>query len=139
MTPEKIALVQDSFEKVVPIAPTAAKIFYGKLFELNPELKALFKGDMEDQGAKLMKMIGIAVNGLSRLDTIIPAVEELGVRHSGYGVTDEMYDTVGEALLLTLAEGLGDAFTYEVKAAWTETYLMLAGVMKTAAASNAAA
>ncbi len=135
MTPEQIALVQGTFEKVAPIAETAAELFYGKLFELDPELKPLFKGDMKEQGEKLMKMIGVAVNGLSNLDTIVPAVQDLGKRHVGYGITDEMYDTVGESLLWTLGQGLGEAFTDDVKAAWTETYVLLATVMKEAAAT----
>ena len=118
MTPEKVALVQNSFAKVVPIAPQAAELFYGKLFELDPELKPLFKGDMTEQGAKLMKMIGTAVNGLTDLDAIVPAVQDLGKRHVGYGVVDSHYDTVGEALLWTLDQGLGPDFTDEVEAAW---------------------
>mgnify|MGYP000562859060 FL=1 len=134
MTPEKVALVQNSFAKVVPIAPQAAELFYGKLFELDPELKPLFKGDMTEQGAKLMKMIGTAVNGLTDLDAIVPAVQDLGKRHVGYGVVDSHYDTVGEALLWTLDQGLGPDFTDEVEAAWTEVYGLLAGVMKEAAA-----
>ena len=134
MTPEKVALVQNSFAKVVPIAPQAAELFYGKLFELDPELKPLFKGDMTEQGAKLMKMIGTAVNGLTDLEAIVPAVQDLGKRHVGYGVVDSHYDTVGEALLWTLDQGLGPDFTDEVEAAWTEVYGLLAGVMKEAAA-----
>lgn len=128
-----IELVQSSFKKVVPIAPTAAELFYGKLFELDPSLQSLFKGDMQEQGAKLMKMIGIAVNGLSNLDAIVPAVQDLGKRHVGYGVEDAHYDTVGAALIWTLEQGLGDDFTEPTKQAWIETYTLLATVMKTAA------
>jgi nitric oxide dioxygenase len=128
-----IKLVQDSFAKVVPIADTAAALFYGKLFELDPAVKPLFKGDMAAQGKLLMQMIATAVNALERIDTIMPAVEALGKRHAGYGVTAAHYDTVGAALLWTLGQGLGSAFTPQVKAAWTETYGLLAGVMKKAA------
>lgn len=128
-----ISLVRDSFAKVEPIAPTAAELFYGRLFELDPTLKPLFKGDMKRQGQMLMQMIATAVKGLDRLDAIVPAVEALGRRHVGYGVTAAHYDTVGMALLWTLEKGLGDGFTPAVKAAWTETYGLLAGVMKKAA------
>ena len=129
-----IKAVQETFRKVEPISATAAELFYGKLFELDPSVKPLFKGDMKTQGEKLMLMIAAAVNGLNNLDALIPAVESLGVRHVGYGVTDSHYDTVGEALLWTLAQGLGTDFTDDVKAAWTEVYLTLASVMKKAAA-----
>jgi len=135
MNQQTIQLVQDSFAQVVPIADQAAAIFYAKLFEKDPSLKPLFRGDMKQQGKKLMGMIGIAVNGLTRLESIVPAVQDLGKRHVGYGVEDHHYDTVGAALLETLAAGLGEAFTPEVEAAWTETYQLLAGVMKEAAAS----
>lgn len=134
MDENKIKLVQDSFKMVVPIADKAAEIFYGKLFELDPSLKPLFKGDMKEQGKKLMTMIGTAVNGLTNLDAIVPAVQNLGRNHVGYGVTDQMYDTVGASLLYTLEAGLGEHFTPETKEAWTETYVLLSTVMKDAAA-----
>jgi hypothetical protein len=133
MDATQIALVRDSFAKVAPIADTAASLFYGRLFELDPALKSLFKGDMTAQGKLLMQMIATAVGALDRLDTIVPAVESLGKRHAGYGVAASHYDTVGAALLWTLGQGLGPAFTPEVEAAWTETYGLLAGVMKKAA------
>lgn len=136
MTPKKIALVQNSFAQVVPILETAAELFYNKLFELDPSVRPLFSGDMKEQGNKLMTMIGVALNGLNNLEAIVPAIENLGARHAGYGVKDEHYDTVAAALLWTLATGLGEAFTEEVKEAWTETYLLLAGVMKKAAAET---
>lgn len=135
MTPTQIQLVQTTWAKVVPIKDAAAEIFYGKLFEMDPALKPLFKGDMKAQGAKLMSMINTAVNGLTRLDQIVPAVESLGRRHVGYGVKDQHYDTVAGALLYTLEKGLGPAFTAEVKQSWTEAYMLLAGVMKKAAAT----
>ena len=135
LTPYKIKLVQDSFQKVVPIADKAAEIFYGKLFEKDPSLKSLFKGDMEAQGKKLMTMIATAVNGLNNLDAIVPAVQNLGKNHVGYGVTDQMYDTVGSSLIETLEAGLGDDFTDKVKGAWVEVYTLLATTMKDAAAT----
>ena len=133
LTPEQITLVRDTWAQVVPIADTAAGLFYGKLFELNPALKPLFKGDMTEQGQKLTKMIGIAVDHLDKLEEIVPAVQDLGVRHLAYGVKNSHYDTVGEALLWTLGQGLGDAFTTEVMNAWTDVYTLLANTMKEAA------
>jgi hemoglobin-like flavoprotein len=137
MTPEQLVLVKESWAKVVPISETAAELFYGKLFELDPELKSLFKGDMTEQGRKLMAMINTAVNALDQLESIVPAVQDLGVRHVGYGVKDKDYDTVAEALIWTLGQGLGDAFTDEVKEAWVITYTVLADTMKAAAAEAA--
>ena len=98
MTPDQITLVQESFKSVAPIKETAAELFYGRLFELDPDVRALFKGDMKEQGRKLMTMIATAVNGLTKLDSIVPAVQDLGVRHVGYGVKPEDYDTVAAAL-----------------------------------------
>ena len=139
MSPEEIKLVQSTFQKVAPIAEDAAAMFYARLFELNPKLKPLFKNDMVGQGKKLMAMLATAVNGLDHLDEIVPAVRNLGVRHIDYGTAAEDYDTVGEALLWTLGQGLGDAFTPEVKAAWTEAYVLLATTMKDAAKEAEAA
>ena len=135
MTPENQVLVRDSFAKVVPIAPQTAALFYGRLFTLDPSLKPLFKGDMTEQGRKLMATIGTAVANLDRLETIVPAVQDLGRRHASYGVQPTHYDTVASALLWTLGQGLGDAFTQPVKAAWTEAYTILATVMMDAAAA----
>lgn len=134
MEAKTIELVQGTFKEVVPIADKAAEIFYDKLFEMDPGLKPLFKGDMKEQGKKLMTMIGTAVNGLSNLDAIVPAVQNLGRNHVGYGVEDSHYDTVGGALIYTLETGLGDSFTPEVKDAWVEVYTLLATTMKDAAA-----
>jgi hemoglobin-like flavoprotein len=134
MTPDQKQLVRDSFAKVAPIAPTAAELFYGRLFELDPGLRPLFKGDMKEQGRKLMAMIATAVAGLDKLDTIVPAVRALGKRHAGYGVIDAQYDTVAAALLWTLEQGLGPDFTPATKEAWTACYTLLAGQMKEAAA-----
>lgn len=133
MTPDNQALVRESFAKVVPIAPAAAAMFYDRLFALDPSLRPLFKGDMNEQGRKLMAMIGTAVANLGRLDTILPAVQDLGRRHAGYGVPTASYDTVAAALLWTLEQGLGADFTLATRAAWTEAYTILAGVMKDAA------
>jgi hemoglobin-like flavoprotein len=136
MTPEEIKLVQSTWVQVVPIKAQAAELFYGKLFEMDPTLKPLFKGDMKMQGQKLMAMIGTAVGGLTQPETILPAVQDLGRRHVGYGVKDAHYDTGGAALLWTLETGLGAAFTQEVKQAWSKTYTLVATVMKDAAAAQ---
>jgi hemoglobin-like flavoprotein len=132
MQEAQVVLVQESWKKVLPIRTVAAELFYAKLFELDPALRLLFKGDMVEQGSKLMMMIGTAVAGLSRPDELIPAVQALGARHAGYGVKDKDYDTVAGALLDTLQKGLGEAFTPEVKAAWVAVYTLLATTMKAA-------
>ncbi len=137
MTPEQIAGIQASWAQVLPIADTAAALFYQRLFELDPSLKTMFRGDMTEQGRKLVAMINTAVNGLDRLEGIVPAVQELGRRHAGYGVKDEDYDTVGAALLWTLEQGLGPTFTPELKAGWVEAYGVLADTMKAAATATA--
>lgn len=129
MTPEQISLVQNSFSKVEPIANTAAELFYGKLFELDSDIQSLFKSDMKEQGKKLMTMIGLAVKGLTDLEKIVPAVQQLGVRHKEYGVTADQFITVGEALLWTLEQGLGDDWNDELKEAWATVYGVLAGTM----------
>ncbi|MGZ8192859.1 MAG: globin family protein [Methylobacter sp.] len=133
LTQQQILLVQDSWEKVVPISATAAELFYGQLFEIAPEVKPLFKGDMKIQGNKLMSMLNTAVRSLNNLETIVPVIEESGRRHAGYGVKDEHYQKVAEALLWTLGKGLGDAFTEEVKHAWIAVYVLVSTVMKNAA------
>jgi len=132
MTPQQVELVQTSFKKVVPIAATAADLFYNRLFEIAPETRPMFPTDLTEQKGKLMSMLGTAVTNLHKLDTILPAVKALGQRHKGYGVTAAHYAPVGAALLWTLEKGLGPDFTPEVKAAWTETYTALAGVMTAA-------
>ena len=130
MTPEQIEMVKSSWRQVEPISEQAAEMFYNRLFEMDSTLKPLFKGDMKSQGRKLMTMITTAVNNLDQLANILEPVEDLGRRHVGYGVQPEHYDTVGAALLWTLGQGLGDGFTSELEAAWTETYTTLADVMK---------
>jgi hemoglobin-like flavoprotein len=130
MTPNQIQLVQDSFEKVVPIADVAADLFYARLFELDPSLKPLFKTDMKGQGMTLMTMLGTAVRGLAKPERLVPVLQGLGRRHVAYGVKDEHYDTVGAAFLDTLAKAFGDDFTPEVREAWTAAYTLMATLMK---------
>lgn len=126
-------LVQDSFQAVAPIAEQAAELFYNRLFELDPALRPLFKGDMAEQGRKLMSALKLVVVGLNNLDKIVPALQSLGRNHARYGVQDAHYDTVGAALIWTLDAGLGDQFTDDVRDAWLAAYGLLSGVMQEAA------
>jgi len=114
MTPIQIDLVQSSFAKVAPISDAAAALFYGRLFEIAPRLKPLFRADTAEQGRKLMMTLGVVVNGLKNLDAILPAVKSLATRHVGWGVKAADYAPVGEALIWTLDKGLGPDFTAEV-------------------------
>ena len=134
MTPEERKLVQSSFAAVAPIAEQAAELFYGRLFEIAPEVKPLFKGDMKAQGRKLMQMLSAAVSGLDDLGALVPVVQDLAKRHTGYGVTAAHYKPVGEALIWTLEQGLGDKFTPPVRNAWVKTYGILSNTMIDAAA-----
>jgi hemoglobin-like flavoprotein len=133
LTDAQKVLVQDSFTAIVPIADDAAALFYRRLFEIDPSLRRMFRGDMVEQRRKLMQMLTAAVKGLDHLEKLIPVVEDLGRRHVAYGVADAHYDTVGAALLWTLEKGLGAAFTPETRAAWTEVYGLLASTMQKAA------
>ena len=133
MKEDQITLVQHSFAKVAPITETAAEIFYADLFATAPEVRPLFKGNMNEQGMKLMTTLGAVVNGLRDLDRIVPMAEELAVRHVAYGVEPGHYDAVGASLLRTLGQGLGGDFTPEVETAWRAAYATLAGVMIAAA------
>ncbi|WP_213953371.1 MULTISPECIES: globin family protein [unclassified Variovorax] len=137
MTPNQIELVQSSFAKVVPISEQAAAIFYGRLFELAPEVRALFKGDMVEQGRKLMTMLGGVTRGLGNLDTLVPVAQRLAERHVGYGAEPAHYAVVGAALIDTLDKGLGAEFTPDVRNAWETAYGTLSGVMIAAARKTA--
>ena len=138
MNLQQIELVQQSWKKVVPIADQAAALFYERLFELDPTVKPLFRGDIKSQGRKLTSMINTAVVNLGDFAGIVPAVQDLGRRHVRYGVRPAHYDTVGAALLWTLEKGLGEAFTPATREAWAKAYATLAGVMQAAAAESAA-
>jgi len=133
LTPRQVGLIRTSWDKVLPIAETAAELFYGKLFEIDPSLKSMFSTDLTEQGKKLMTMLNTVVENLDNLEAVVPAAQESGVRHAGYGVKDEMYDTVAEALIWTLGQGLGDDFNDELKDAWVAAYVVLSTVMKDAA------
>ena len=129
MNPVDIALVQSSFRKIAPIADQAAALFYTRLFELDPALRALFQGDMQVQGRKLMAVIATAVGSLDQLETLVPAIRALGTRHARYGVIEEHYASVGAALIWTLQKALGPEFSPGLRSAWTETYTALAQIM----------
>ncbi len=133
LTPQQIADVQRTWELCVPIADTAADLFYTKLFALDPKLRALFPSDLKEQKKKLMTTLTVAVRGLKDLGTLVPVLQALGKRHVAYRVQDQDYDTVGAALLDTLEKGLGTEWTPPVKAAWVAVYGVVATTMKAAA------
>ncbi len=129
MTPADVALVKSSFDKVKPIASDAAALFYGRLFEIAPEVKPLFTGDIKEQGKKLMTTLAVVVNGLDNLPSILPAASALAKKHVTYGVSAAHYTPVGAALLWTLEKGLGSAWTPQLAAAWTGAYTTLSDFM----------
>ena len=133
MIPVQVAQIQASFQKVAPIADQAAELFYERLFETTPELRALFIGNMEIQGQNLMAAIATVVNGLAEIEEIAPAVCHLAKRHVAYGAQPEHYKLVGATLLWTLEQGLGGDFTPAVRAAWAEAYGALSDMMIAAA------
>src|SRR5262245_19200859 len=118
MTPKQIELVQQSWAQVRMVGDTAARMFYHRLFRMEPSIRSMFRGGMQAQGRKLVNMIGFAVQGLTRLDAIVPGLRALGLRHAVYGVEERHYALVGSALIWTLEQGLGEEFTEEVKEAW---------------------
>lgn len=129
MTEDQVKLVQESFAKVAPISEQAAVIFYDRLFEVAPGVKAMFSSDMTEQRKKLMAMLAVVINGLNDLPSVLPAASALARRHVGYGAKPEHYPVVGGALLWTLERGLGEAWTPEIAAAWTAAYGTLSGYM----------
>ena len=138
MTPTQVELVQTSFSRLQPTAAKVGRIFYERLFELDPALRLMFRGDMEEQSRKLMHMLATAVAMLKRPEQLLPVVESLGRRHASYGVVDEHYVKVGAALIWTLQRGLGEAFTAEVCDAWVGMYEWVTATMRSAAAVAAA-
>jgi len=130
MTPQQIALVQSSFKSVAPIASKAADLFYDRLFEIAPEVRQLFPTDLAMQKVKLMAMLAKVINNLHQLEAILPSLRQLGERHRDYGVSADHYAPVGAAMLWTLEQGLGSAFSPDMKAAWTEAYCALARAMR---------
>ena len=139
MTPEEIRTVRASFAHVAAMKVEAAALFYGRLFKIAPEVRPLFTGDLNAQGSKLMAALSYLVAALDRLDDVAPFLEELAQRHVGFGVERSHYERVGEALLWTLRQALGPAFTHEVAAAWANAYGRLAAPMIEAAYGDAMA
>jgi nitric oxide dioxygenase len=129
MTPDQVELVQASFAKVVPISDKAAVLFYDRLFEMAPQVKRLFPADMAEQRRKLMSTLAIVVSGLSDPPSILPAASALATRHVAYGAKAEHYPLVGQALLWTLEQGLGEDWTADVAEAWTAAFTMLSSFM----------
>ena len=129
MTPDQVKLVQQSFAKLAPIADQAAVMFYDRLFEVAPQVKAMFPADLTEQRRKLMATLSAVVNGLGTLESVLPAASALARRHVSYGAKAEHYPVVGGALLWTLEKGLADGWTTEVADAWTAAYGMLSGFM----------
>lgn len=139
MNAQQVALVQTTWEQVVPIADTAADLFYDRLFEQAPAVRALFPEDLAEQKRKLMQTLTTVVRSLERLDRVAPAIQALGRRHAAYGAQPAHYDVVGATLLWTLEQGLGDAWTGEAEAAWAAAFAVLAETMIAAAAEEPAA
>jgi len=133
ITQNQKQLVITSFKKVEPISEVAADIFYKKLFEYDPSLKVLFKSDIKSQGKKLMAALKLAVSSLNDLDALVPVLQKMAIKHVEYGVKVEDYTAVGNALLYALSQGLGEGFTKELRAAWADTYKVMATVMRQAA------
>jgi len=138
MTPEQIKLVQDSFATIRPAAPKVAELFYSRLFMVAPQVRPMFPENMDEQGKKLMAVLGTAVQSLTNLPALIPILEKLAQTHLSYGVEAAHYDVVGEVLLWTLEQGLGDDFTQDVNEAWAQTYAIISQTMCEAAYSKAA-
>jgi hemoglobin-like flavoprotein len=133
MTPQQVALVRQSFAKVVSIREQAAALFYDRLFAIDASTRPLFRGDMKSQGAKLMAAIGAVVKSLDRIETMLDDLRALARRHDRYGVREEHYASVGAALLWTLEQGLGSDLTPEAREAWATAYGILSGTMIAAA------
>ena len=136
MTPTEIALVRQGFDKIAPMAQTAGELFYENLFELDPSLRPLFRGEIAAQARHLMAALAVVVRSLDDLGPVVDRIQALARRHAGYGVQPRMFDTVGSALLSTLEAGLGDAFTPDARAAWTAAYAILASAMIAAMAET---
>ncbi len=122
LTERQIRLVQFSFEKLTENIDQSAALFYDHLFHLDPSLKAMFKGDMRQQGRKLMQTLLVAVNGLDDFSMVSSSIRELGKRHVNYGVQANHYDLVGVALLKMVEQGMGNEHTSEISGAWTQLY-----------------
>jgi nitric oxide dioxygenase len=137
MTPKDIELVQSSFAKIAPIDDETGARFYERVFEIAPEVRPLFRGDMDEQGRMFMSMLTLAANGLDAFDSLKPALRELAIRHADYGVKAEHYAPFGAALIWVVERSLGEGFTEEVRSAWISVYGALSEVMIEAAYGGA--
>lgn len=131
MTHQQIQLVQSSWERVKPAAKQAGLLFYTKLFDAAPQVRHLFKPDISEQANKLVTILGYVVSKLNRMDELLPEVQQLGIRHHQYGAQPTDYEVVGQCLMETLKEGLGNQWTPEVQNAWITAYHTLKNVMIT--------
>ena len=138
MQADVIERVQKSFVRALADRERAASLFYRRLFEIAPQFQPMFPDDMTEQKAKLMQTLAAAIVNLHRIDEVRHIIEDLGRKHLDYGVKDEDYDAVGAALLYALGETIGEEFTQSVEAAWVDAYAVVAGIMRGAAASDAA-
>ena len=136
LTPQQIALVRESFAKVVPIREQAAGLFYDRLFAIDPSTRPLFRGDMKSQGAKLMAAIGAVVKSIDRIETMLDDLRALARSHNRYGVREEHYASVGAALLWTLEQGVGLDFTPDVREAWATAYGLLSSAIIAASSES---
>lgn len=123
------ALVQESFKVVEKISDVAADMFYQRLFDIEPDLRSLFSEDLREQKKKLMGALKVLVNTLDNPDKLIPILEDMGRKHKTYGVVEDHFVPVADALVWTLEEGLGSDFTEEVRHAWTALYSAVASIM----------
>ena len=139
MTPEQAQIIKLTFAQVMRDRDRVGRMFYDRLFSIAPEVKPLFRGDIAEQSRKLMDTLALAVGMLRDMPTLVMTLQGLAKRHVGYGVRDEHYDKVGEALLWTLEKGLGDAFTAQVRDAWAALYVAVAKIMRDAAKGKSAA
>jgi hemoglobin-like flavoprotein len=134
MQEAEIVMLEESFAEVAAVREQAAELFYERLFVHDPSLRAMFSNtDMKEQGRKLMAALSLVVMSLRKLDSVVPALEMLAVKHGGYGVRDEHYATVGKALIETLSLFFANRFTPEYRRVWTFAYETVASVMMAAA------
>ncbi len=128
-TTRQIQLVQTSFAAVEPRLAEVVDLFYDTLFEQNPAVRRMFPSDMKEQQKKLATTLKLAVEGASRLDKLVPALQSLGEKHAAYGVVPAHFDAVGAALLATLASAAGPLWNDELEQAWAITYGIIAATM----------
>lgn len=140
MTTPQITLVKQTWSAVATLDPvTVGSLFYNRLFEIAPEVRPMFRGEIPEQSKKRLMMLHYVIQKLDSLDDIMAEVQHLARRHVGYGVQPRHYDVVGQALLWTLEQGLAPAWTPDVRAAWVTCYTTLSGAMIAAGEEVAAA